>query len=238
MRIVRHVIFWLVAGLFIVLFIGSGDSKTVLLYVGLLLPVAITISYLFNYWLFPQYLFTKQYFQLTLYGVFLFVVSIFLQMLIVLTALVLLGNYTFNNMKPITYNIGQLAVGVYFVVFLSNLIYLIRRWTSLEETKKEEPIHFKVDRKSLRLLPSEIQFVESMGDYVKIHDQKEAHVTKEKISSLEGRLPPQFLRTHRSFIVNEDKIKTYSRESLMINTQKIPISRKYKKEVLQRLESK
>jgi two-component system LytT family response regulator len=54
----------------------------------------------------------------------------------------------------------------------------------------------------------EIDWVEAADNYVRIHAGREGHLVRETLQSLEGRLDPrQFLRIHRSSIVNLDRIR-------------------------------
>ena len=59
--------------------------------------------------------------------------------------------------------------------------------------------------------------------------------SKEKISHMEEYLPEGFIRIHRSFIVNRSKISTFSREHVVVGGMELPVSRSYKKEVLEAL---
>ncbi len=55
---------------------------------------------------------------------------------------------------------------------------------------------------------SQVEYVESAGNYVVLHAGKENHVVRETLTALEGRLDPkQFLRLSRSVLVNVDQIK-------------------------------
>jgi DNA-binding LytR/AlgR family response regulator len=67
---------------------------------------------------------------------------------------------------------------------------------------------------------------------VKIHPESgKAVLTREKISKLQAELPANFIRIHRSFIVNTDKIENFNREQLEITDTCLPISRTYRKAV-------
>lgn len=58
------------------------------------------------------------------------------------------------------------------------------------------------------LKTEEIDWIEAAGVYVNLHTGRESHLIRESISKLESQLAPaQFLRIHRSTIVNIDKIK-------------------------------
>ena len=71
---------------------------------------------------------------------------------------------------------------------------------------------------------------------IKIHTICKILVTRETISNLEMKLPSQqFLRIHRSYIVNLSKIDSYTNEFIEIEKNAIPISRTYKENVLKKL---
>jgi len=54
----------------------------------------------------------------------------------------------------------------------------------------------------------DIDFIEADGNYAKLHVARKAHLLREKMNDLEGKLDPErFVRIHRSVIVNLDRIK-------------------------------
>ncbi len=93
------------------------------------------------------------------------------------------------------------------------------------------------DRKMIKIGFSDILFVESLSDYIKIHLANKTVITRETIANIQSKLPQkEFIRTHRSFIVSKPKIDSFTNEYIEINKNQIPISRSYKKEVLEKLE--
>ncbi len=103
---------------------------------------------------------------------------------------------------------------------------------------KSDFIFVRSDRKMIKINFSEINFIESLGDYLKIHLLNKTIVTRETITSIEAKLPKNdFLRIHRSFIISINKIVSFTNEFVEVNKKAIPISRSYKKEVLRRLEN-
>lgn len=66
----------------------------------------------------------------------------------------------------------------------------------------------KVSGRVMLLKVEEIDFIEADGNYAKLHVGRKAHLLREKMHDLEGRLDPaRFVRIHRSVIVNLDRIK-------------------------------
>src|ERR1044072_9141454 len=95
---------------------------------------------------------------------------------------------------------------------------LSKRLLALLEERESER---KVDRKGyltrlmikdagrMTLLKvDDIDFIEADGNYAKLHAGRKAHLLREKMNDLEGRLDPaKFVRIHRSIIVNLERIK-------------------------------
>jgi len=102
-----------------------------------------------------------------------------------------------------------------------------------------EPQHLKrIPVKSARdttLIPTErIDWVSAAGHYLELHVGGETHLIREQLSRLEARLDPeQFVRVHRSVIVNLDRIKSlrplFNGDHLIIlkNGQELNLSRTY-----------
>jgi DNA-binding LytR/AlgR family response regulator len=93
-------------------------------------------------------------------------------------------------------------------------------------------IHFRTDRKVVKIPLDDILYIESLKDYIKVVTKTKAIITKQSISSLEDNLPGNaFIRIHRSYIVALDKIESYTSELIEIAKQELPISRMYRHEV-------
>lgn len=96
----------------------------------------------------------------------------------------------------------------------------------------QENIIVRADKKMIKIPLEEIQYIESLKDYVIIYLPNRRIVTKQKISYLEQKLPDgEFLRIHRSFLVAINKIRAFSPNHVEINSQELPIGRSYKSEV-------
>jgi two-component system LytT family response regulator len=86
------------------------------------------------------------------------------------------------------------------------------------------------------LLPiDEIDWIESYGNYLKVHAGRESHLIRGTMQSLEAKLDPEtFVRVHRSAIVNLEKIKEIHPRSngdqdlILQNGQQLMLSRKYR----------
>ncbi len=113
---------------------------------------------------------------------------------------------------------------------------LIRPAVSASE---EDPYIFvREDKKMRRIVVKDIQYIESIKDYVKIITDQHVFTTYLQISYLEKKLPEEsFMRVHRSFIVGINHIKAYSSTDIEIGDQSIPIGRHYKNQVMSQLDN-
>ena len=99
--------------------------------------------------------------------------------------------------------------------------------------ENEDTIFIRADRLQHKVTISAILYVESLDNYVKIVLKDKTIITRETISSLEKRLAsPDFVRIHRSFIVNSKNIQTLSQESVRIADKELPLGRAFKQRAL------
>jgi DNA-binding LytR/AlgR family response regulator len=104
---------------------------------------------------------------------------------------------------------------------------------TLPQSTQDNFIYFKVDKKMVKTRIADILYIESIKDYVKVRTADKEIITQQKISYLDESLPrQQFLRVHRSFIVNLDRIDAYTATDVEINKFKVPIGRNYKADVM------
>lgn len=113
-----------------------------------------------------------------------------------------------------------------------------------EENSKEHPSEIsdyffvRSNRKMIKIKFSDLMYIESLSDYVKLFIKDKVIITRETISSIEAKLPAKdFIRIHRSFIVSLDKIDSFTQEFVEIENKAIPISRSYKNDVKHRLDN-
>lgn len=93
-------------------------------------------------------------------------------------------------------------------------------------------------KKQIKVVYEQIIYVESFKDYIKIHLQGEDPLMiKESISSFEQRIDERFIRLHRSYIVNSEKITAYTKNDVEIGRLEIPIGNNYKDNLLPFLKS-
>jgi len=102
--------------------------------------------------------------------------------------------------------------------------------------ERDDFIFVRSDRKMIKINFDEINYIESLSDYLKVYLQNKTIITRETISSIEAKLPKNnFIRIHRSYIIYLPKIDSFTNEFVEVQSKALPISRSYKKNVLSRL---
>jgi len=101
--------------------------------------------------------------------------------------------------------------------------------SSRETADIKDFIFLNAERKRVKILFSEILFIESQREYIKIVTTKKEYISKMSTHEIESLLPDNlFKRIHRSFIVSVSKIESYSAEMVEVSGVSIPIGRGYR----------
>jgi two-component system LytT family response regulator len=100
---------------------------------------------------------------------------------------------------------------------------------SIDSGEIKDFIFLNVEKKKVKISFSEIIYIESQREYIKIVTTKNKYLTKMSTREIEGLLPANlFRRVHRSFIVSISKIESYTAEVIEVSGAAIPIGREYK----------
>jgi two-component system, LytTR family, response regulator len=110
------------------------------------------------------------------------------------------------------------------------------------KTKYIKRLTIKLTGRTILLPVDEIDWIETHGNYLKVHAGRESHLIRATMQSLETRLNPEkFVRVHRSVIVNVEMIKEiYPRSNgdqdlVLQNGRQLMLSRNYRKRFFSRL---
>ena len=217
-----------------------GNNTAAFLFISMLLPIVLGTSYFVNYILVPKYLLKKKYIKFTLYSIYTAVISLYLEMIVLMFSFIYIGNYSFNNLGPNASDTILLAVILYLLVFIGVLLLMVRQkkenlsvqQVSAEQNKMRSSfLEIMSNRKIARIPYNDIVYIESLSDYIQVNTMNEKFISKEKISNLSSRLPDVFIRIHRSFIINKEKIKRISYDEVVVEDVNLNIGRSYRKVV-------
>ena len=107
---------------------------------------------------------------------------------------------------------------------------------SFAEAAGPKSIFIKSDRKQIQVKLADIIYVEGLKDYVKIYVEGQPHpiLSLMTMKSMEELLPEnRFVRVHRSFIVQPEKVKVIERNRIVFGKEYIPISDSYKSKFIE-----
>jgi len=101
----------------------------------------------------------------------------------------------------------------------------------------DDYIFVKSNLKKRKIFLNQLKYVEALGDYVKlIMEEGDPIVVLATMKSFETELPSErFLRIHKSYIVNLDKVERYNSRNIEIADEKIPLSRHKKNTLIEAL---
>jgi two-component system LytT family response regulator len=98
-----------------------------------------------------------------------------------------------------------------------------------ENQETKDYLFMNVQKKKVKVLFSEIVYIESQREYIRIVTTKKDYISKMSTHEIEDLLPTNlFKRIHRSFIISISKIESYTAEIVDVNGVSIPIGRGYK----------
>jgi len=124
-------------------------------------------------------------------------------------------------------------------ISLLRFIKSVDRFLSFyQAVEVEEPQHiiFKIEGRNIELRQDQIDYIQSYGNYVKLYSQAKVYLipstTQEMLSKLSAK---NFMRIHKSYIVNLNQVTDYSETYVFIIQERLPIGITYKRELLERL---
>jgi DNA-binding LytR/AlgR family response regulator len=101
---------------------------------------------------------------------------------------------------------------------------------------EEDFIFVKSNLKKRKVFLNELRYIEALGDYVKLVTEHDAFVVLSTMKAFEALLPPErFLRIHKSYIVNLDKVERYNSKVIELDKEQLPLSRNRKADLVEAL---
>lgn len=116
-----------------------------------------------------------------------------------------------------------------------NWFELYEKQQAIDVSADKDYVYVKSDYKLVQIPLSQILYIEGLKDYIKIHldGEQKSIISLLSMKIMEEKLPAdRFIRVHRSFIVQKNKIKIIDRGRIVFNKDYVPISESYKQELL------
>lgn len=149
----------------------------------------------------------------------------------------------------LTFTQKNFFIVLMIVLFLSISVFIVlnrnKKYKELVTIIEEEKhiIAEKVTRKNIVLnnkitvYLDEVKYLKADRNYVEFHINDKSVIDRNKLSSVMKLLPPNFIRVHRSYIINKNFIKSRTSTVItLVSDIEIPLSRLYKEKVTQELE--
>ena len=97
-------------------------------------------------------------------------------------------------------------------------------------------IYVKENKRIIKIYLKEIDFIEGLNEYIRIHTDNRRVVVKSSLQSIENKLPSdQFIRIHKSYIVSIPRIRAFNATTIELENAKLRIGRNYKNQVFSAL---
>lgn len=110
------------------------------------------------------------------------------------------------------------------------------RFQQKSESSAQQYLFVRADYSLVKILLTDILFIEGLDDYLKIHVQNQKTiVTRMTMKSMLEKLPEnEFIRVHRSFIVPFSRVESVRTKTISVAGQEIPIGSSYEQQFLER----
>ena len=127
-------------------------------------------------------------------------------------------------LKPISFN-----------RFFKACLRYKKMFASAPKDQDRDFLYAKSNRKMAKIPIANILYIEGMSNYVKVICQNNTYMVYTSLNSLLEELPEAFLRIHKSYIINKNKVAFFSKEQVEINEIQLPIGKTYQAEISQKL---
>lgn len=140
------------------------------------------------------------------------------------------GQYAIDGYKVNA--LDYLLKPISYVDFLQAANKAVQWFELLQQPKEEiQSIFVKSDYKLVQIELKKILYIEGLKDYIKIYEEDATKpiLSLMSMKAMEDLLPSsRFMRIHRSYIVQKDKIRVVERGRIVFGKNYIPISESYK----------
>ncbi|WP_142784569.1 LytR/AlgR family response regulator transcription factor [Changchengzhania lutea] len=104
------------------------------------------------------------------------------------------------------------------------------------ETSSGNDLYVNIDRRLIKIDIPSIYLIEAKGDYINVKTEEKNYTVHSTLKKIEDKLPNDlFLKVHRSYIINVQKIIDIEDNSVLIKKDVIPVSRSNRPELMKRL---
>ncbi|WP_439554104.1 LytR/AlgR family response regulator transcription factor [Flavobacterium macrobrachii] len=108
----------------------------------------------------------------------------------------------------------------------------VQKFTDFVTLETHNHLFVKVDGRQVKINPKDIVYIEGLSDYIRIHLPNERLIVLDNLKEFINKLPSkEFMRIHKSYIIQLDKIKSIDGNMIYHELGSTPIGETYKNEV-------
>jgi DNA-binding LytR/AlgR family response regulator len=108
----------------------------------------------------------------------------------------------------------------------------VQKFTDFVTLETNDYLFVKVDGRQVKINPKDIVYIEGLSDYIRIHLPNERLIVLDNLKEFINKLPSkEFMRIHKSYIIQLDKIKSIDGNMIYHELGSTPIGETYKNEV-------
>ncbi len=114
---------------------------------------------------------------------------------------------------------------------------IVQNKISPQTNSEQKSLFVKSDKKIIKLNLDDINYIEAYGNYIKIYTDVMV-LTSQTLSEFLEKLPDNFMRIHKSFVINFKHLKLIDGNQMILqNEAKIPIGKSFKKVVIEKIDN-
>ncbi len=112
-----------------------------------------------------------------------------------------------------------------------------QEWIDLQPKQESSFVFVKTAEGQIRVDFNDLLYCEAQGNYVTFQLPDQKIISRLTLSETEKLLPSYFIRTHRSFLANKNRISKVERHQLHLNGYRVPVSSSYLDMVMEKIKS-
>lgn len=229
-KYIGHILFWIgYYILFSIIWVREGDYIASFYLEFVYMPIRLLVTYAVILYLIPEFLTKKKLKEfLFLYGCILTIGSVLQN---VFFYFFYEGNIQFIAQQIFDINAiiraGVLLNTTVMVVSSIKILDLFFMEKNKNEVAESILLELKSNRRTYRISPNEIKYIEGMGNYVTYHlDKDKKIVVYQSLKDSIAELSEDFVRVQKSFIVNKKKVISYDSDSIeLVSGELIPVGK-------------
>lgn len=228
-KLLTHVLFWVLYYFSFSLIWVSKLGYFASFYLEfILLPVRVIACYVVIYWLLPRLLLPRKYLKFLGSLVLLLLLCGLLQRLVVYAfyeEFIIQGGV--DLFQPAAVLKASLLVNTTVMLVMTiKLVGLLQAERARNQKLNLTDLIIKAERRTHIVNTEDVLFIEGLGNYIKIFLSNGRELTTYmSIKSILEQLPSNFIRCHKSYVINTNHIHSFNNENIQIRSQKIPRSK-------------